>query len=221
MKKTDLAALEKCKVFAGTDEALKAELLGSQKYEIKTYKKGETVFSPENFRKCLAVILKGRAEVWKLTEKGTLFMSELTGGNIFGMSNLFYDKEDFPTTVSAKENLRILFITKEQLNSLFFRYPVIFENYLNILSNKIHFLNEKIESISSTDAASALRAYLLDRAKKSGSDTFSLPVSYQKLSSILSIGRTSVYRAFDELTKEGFLKKNGKVITITERNEKK
>ncbi len=221
MKKTDIAALQGCRLFSSSDEEILNELLGSKKYEIRTYPRGEIIFSPDCFEKSLAVILKGSAEVSKHTEKGTLYMSTLKAGNVFGMSSLFFDGEDFPTTVTAKENSRLLFITKEQLTELFSRYPQVLTSYLGILSNKIHFLNKKIESISVTDAATALKNYLLDTAKMLGKSEFMLPVSYQKLSSILSIGRTSVYRAFDELIKEGFIEKNGKAIIITERKEKK
>lgn len=222
MKKNDIDAIRKCRIFSGAEKDICNELLGSGKYEMKTYAGHETVFSPENFSNCLAVILKGSAEVSKHTEKGTLYMSTLYAGNVFGLSSVFYDGGGFPTYVTAKEPLRVLFITKEQLKELFNQHPAILENFLSILSTKIHFLNEKIESISSADSKAAVRNYLLDTAKKLGKSEFSLPVSYQKLSSMLSIGRTSVYRAFDELTEEGFLVKNGKMITIyhPERNEK-
>lgn len=222
MKKNDIEAIKRCRVFTGTENDICSELLSSGKYEIKTYLRNETVFSPERFNKCLAVILKGTAEVSKNTDKGMLYMSTLSSGNVFGMSSVFYDGGSFPTYVTAKEALRVLFITKEQLQELFVLHPVILRNFLSILSTKIHFLNEKIESISSADAKAALRNYLIDTTKKLGKNEFSLPVSYQKLASMLSIGRTSLYRAFDELTEEGFLIKNGKTITINphERNEK-
>lgn len=218
MKKNDIDALSKCSVFKGTDTELFAELLASKKYDIKSYGKHESVFSPDSFQKCLAVILKGSAEVSKSTEKGILHMSELHAGNVFGMSCIFTEDEVFPTSVTAKEQLRVLFITKEQLTELFTKYPMILENYLGILSKKIHFLNKKIESFSASDATSALRAYLLDTKEKLGTNKFIIPVSYQTLSSMLSIGRTSLYRALDELEQDGFLRKNRKEIEITERN---
>ncbi len=217
MKKNDILALEKCAVFLGTEKELIDELLGSKKYEIRAYSKGEDIFCPESFEKSLGVILKGSADVSKSTQGGTLFMSSLYQGSVFGMSCIFFDGETFPTRIKAGESTRVLFITKEQLTELFRLFPQVLENYLGILSKKIHFLNEKIESISAPDAAAALRLYLTDTARRLGTDSFSLSVSTQKLSGILGIGRTSVYRAFDKLIEEGFIEKNGKQITITER----
>ncbi len=218
MKKNDILAISSCAIFSGTDDSLTAELLGTKKYTIRTYSKGEDIYSPDCFEKSLALILKGTAEVSKHTEKGTLFMSRLTAGNVFGMSCIFSDAEDFPTRVTARETTRILFITRQQLKELFILFPQVLENYLGILSRKIHFLNEKIESISAPDAAAALKGYLTETAERLGTDSFTLPVSAQKLASILGVGRTSVYRAFDKLIQDGFIKKDGKVITIIERN---
>lgn len=223
MKKNDIAAIKGCRIFRGTEEDFFRVLLEKNRYEISSFTKHEAVYSPDSFSGCLAVILKGSAEVSKCTDKGMLYMSTLKEGNVFGMSSVFYENASFPTFVTAKTDMRVLFITKEQLKELFALYPVILENYLAILSEKIHFLNEKIESISSADAKAAVRSFLTDTAIKLGRNQFSLPVSYQKLSSMLSIGRTSLYRAFDELSEEGFLIKDGRVITILkpERNEEK
>lgn len=214
MKKKDLSSLKKCKLLEKAPEDVLTQLLTSSKYSIKTYKNGETVFSPESFEKSVAVILKGSLEVSKETEKGTLFMNTLSEGNIFGMSTVFCDAQAFPTTLRAREASRLLFIGKEQLTVLLSTYPEILTSYLGILSTKIHFLNKKIESISAPDAKEALRAYLNDLKTKNNSQVFQLPVSYQRLSQILGIGRTSVYRAFDELIKEGFIEKDGKAINI-------
>ena len=217
MKKNDLSSLKKCPLFTNCTEKQLEDILSSKKYQVKFFSKGDTIFSPEASPKVLAVILKGTAEVSKSTGKGTLYMSNLTEGKISGMSCLFNEDAAFPTTVTAKENMRVFFIDKQQLMALFSSSPLILENYLSLLSKKICFLNEKIESITATDVKEALKNYLLDTSEKLDSVTFSLPVSVQKLSNLLSVGRTSLYRAFDELTRDGFLTKNGKVITITER----
>ncbi len=221
MRKTDIEALKNCSFLSGVSIELITTLLTDNSYEIKTYLKGEAVFSPEYSVKSLAVILKGSAEVSKNTDKGTLFMSTLNVSDVFGMSVLFGVSEDFPTTVKAKEQMRVLFITKQQLKELFISYPELTENYLNILSRKIHFLNKKIERLSSSGATASLKNYLSETAEKLGTNSFTLPVSFLVLSTALGIGRTSLYRAFDELTEEGFLQKNGKIITLTERNETK
>ena len=214
MRKNDIVSLKKSPLFCDAPEALVAELLQSGEYETAVLPRGEIIFSPGADEVRLALVLKGFLEVSKDTGKGSLFMSRLEEGSISGMSCLFGDAKDFPTTVIAGSNVRILFISREQLMSLFGRYPDVLQKYLSLLSRKICFLNKKIESISAPDAPEALRGYLTELSRRLGTDTFSLPVSAQRLAQSLGIGRTSLYRAFDQLTEEGFLTKNGKNITI-------
>ena len=210
MKKNDVSALLKSPLFGDSPEELIRELLSSGNYEIISFSKGDTVFSEGETDVRLCLVLKGSLEV----SKGSLFMSTLGEGSISGMSCLFGEGGTFPTTVRAREGSRLLFISREQLMSLFGRYPDILEKYLSLLSRKICFLNGKIESISAPDSGEALRTYLLETARRLGSDSFELPLSGSRLASALGIGRTSLYRAFDRLTEEGFLTKNGKSITI-------
>lgn len=210
MKKNDVSALLKSSLFADSSEELIKELLSSGKCETAVFAKGDTVFFEGETDVRLCLVLKGSLEV----SKGSLFMSTLGAGAISGMSCLFGEGSAFPTTVKAAENSRLLFISREQLMSLFGRYPHILEKYLSLLSRKICFLNGKIESISAPDSVEALRSYLLEAAKGQGSDTFTLPLSGNRLASALGMGRTSLYRAFDKLTREGFLTRNGKSVTI-------
>lgn len=214
MRKSDIRSLSNCSLFVGLDGSLVSHLSQSGEYETAVFSKGSEIFSPENYQKSLAVILKGSAEVSKRTQKGTLYMSELKESDIFGMSCIFYGGKEFPTVVTAKEDVRVLFITQPQLMSIFALYPDVLVRYLGIMSEKIHFLNEKIESISSSDPAAAIKSYLLKCASEQGSNTFVLPISCSTLSRLLGIGRTSLYRGFDELAEEGFLKKDGKIITV-------
>ena len=210
MKKNDVNALLSSPLFGSAPEELVKELLCSGAYEIISAPKGETVFSEGERDVRLCLVLKGSLEV----SKGSLFMSSLSAGSISGMSVLFGEGNSFPTTVRAAENSRLLFITREQLMSLFGKYPDILEKYLSLLSRKICFLNGKIESISAPDATESLRSYLIETGKRLGSDSFTLPLSGSRLASALGMGRTSLYRAFERLEGEGFLTKNGKIISI-------
>ncbi len=210
MRKNDVSALLASPLFGNAPEELIKELLTSGDYGIISVPKGETVFSEGETKVQLCLVLKGSLEV----SKGSLYMNRLNAGAISGMSCLFGEGGAFPTTVKTAENSRLLFITKEQLMSLFGRYPDILEKYLSLLCRKICFLGGKIESISAPDSSEALRAYLLEVSKKTGADTFTLPLSGSRLASALGMGRTSLYRAFDKLSAEGFLTKNGKSVTI-------
>lgn len=210
MRKNDPAAVKKCVLFTSAQEQTVYSLFDKEKFTISSYKKNEDIFTREVYSKCLAVILSGAASVYK----NHTLMSILYPGAIFGMSVLFYDTGDFPTTVKAREDCRILFITKEQLVEIFRTDPITAQNYITVLSERIHYLNSKIESLTEQSPALKLLAYLEAFSQKSGQDEFTLPISLIELANSLSIGRTSLYRAFEELESNNKLVKNGKKIRL-------
>lgn len=210
MKKNDLAAVKKCILFSSAQENTINSLFNKEKFTISSYLKNEDIFTPEVYSKCLAVVLSGEASVYK----NNTLMSILSPGAIFGMSVLFYDTGDFPTTVKARENCRILFITKEQLTEIFKADPITTQNYITILSERIHYLNTKIESLTEQSPAQKLLVYLENFSQKNQQDEFILPISLIELANSLSIGRTSLYRAFEELEGNNKLVKNGKKIRL-------
>lgn len=210
MRKNDLTAIKKCVLFSTAQEQTMYSLFDKEKFTISSYKKNEDIFTPEEYSKCLAVVLSGAASVYK----NRTLMSILSPGAIFGMSVLFYDAGDFPTTVKAREDCRILFITKEQLIEIFRTDPITAENYITVLSERIHYLNTKIESLTEQSPTLKLLVYLEAFSQKSGKDEFTLPISLIELANSLSIGRTSLYRAFEELERNNKLAKNGKKIRL-------
>ena len=210
MRKSDLTAVKKCILFNSAQEKTVYSLFDKENFNISSYKKNDYIFTPEIYSKSLAVILSGAASVYK----NNTLMSILSPGAIFGMSVLFYDTEDFPTTVKAREDCRVLFITKDQLIDIFSTDPITIQNYITILSERIYYLNTKIESLTEQSPAQKLLMYLESFSGKNNKDEFTLPISLSELANSLSIGRTSLYRAFEELEGNNRLVKNGKKIRL-------
>ena len=48
-------------------------------------------------------------------------------------------------------------------------------------------------------------------------DEITLTVSLSDLSELLDVGRASLYRAFDRLTADGFLQKDGRTVRLIDR----
>ena len=55
------------------------------------------IYSPEHFRRCLGVLLHGRARV----TKGPLVVSVLEAGALFGAAALFHQRARYETTITA------------------------------------------------------------------------------------------------------------------------
>lgn len=214
MRKSDIRVLSQTELFAGLSEEEILAAIGDPSFRTATYKKNEAIFTPEKYEKALVILLKGSADVCKETGKGTLFLSILSPGDVFGMAAMFYEENGFINTVRAREDCRVLIIGKEQLTRLLYENRTCMENYITVLSGKIHYLNEKLLYLTSPSPTGRLLSWLTDESERQGSAEFRLPVSYSELALLLSLGRTSVYRSFDELEEKGKLTRNGRIIKL-------
>lgn len=214
MKSSDLQTLARCEVFAGVAGSDIRDIADRFGLKADIYAKREVIFSPEQYSNSLAVILKGRAEVYKQTEKGLLLLSILEKGAVFGMAAMFYEENGFVNTVCAREDCRVVFISRGQLEKIFEACPVCAVNYITVLSKKVHYLNEKILYLTSPAPSDRLLSWLINESERQSTDEITLPVSCSELALALSLGRTSLYRAFDELAVRGSLVRNGRKIKL-------
>lgn len=88
------------------------------------------------------------------------------------------------------------------------------EHYISFLTGRIRFLNQKIGYLTAGSAEFKLSHYLLSLGEY---QTVVLPISMSALAEMLDLGRASLYRAFDTLTEDGFISKQGKTIILNDR----
>ncbi len=185
----------------------------SEKADIVSAKKGETIMDEKGFKSCLAFILKGSALVYKIGLDGKrTVINRLSAGNVFGMATLFYEKDEFPSEIVAEKDIRMAVFSKEVVEQTFTENPQFAKAYVTLLSEKIHFLNKKLSAFSEGEISEKLLRWIKDFAD--GQTEFSLPCSLSKLAQMLGVGRASVYRAFETLSERGILERTGKNIVI-------
>lgn len=213
MIKTDYATLFGNELFSFLDPSLFERWLKEERAELHNYRKGEAVLTEENFRRCLIVILKGGASVVRLDAEGhRTILNQLRPGDVFGMATLFYEEETYPSRVIAEEPSRMILFPKELIEEAFRSSPDFAAAYVRLLSQKIHFLNEKLGTFTESEVEEKLLHHL--RTASNGQKEWTLPCSLSRLAESLGIGRASLYRAFDSLEKQGVLRREGKQIVF-------
>ena len=192
-------------LFQGVPEAL-------EKLELPDevgYKKGEVIYGRDNYERALGVLLTGKAEA-VAQEKSAL--TTFLAGATFGAAALF-GGEEYVSVIRATTDCRVQFLPEEVLRKLFADYPQTAVNYVAFLSDKVRFLNRKIATYTSGGAAGRLYYWLGANCDEAGH----LPagVTMTMLAKMLNIGRTSLYRALEELEEKGLIKKqSGEVILL-------
>lgn len=159
----------------------------------------------------LYIICSGKIRVCKNEDGKEIFLKYLLPGDSFGYTTLFL-KEYYEqvTLLFAKEKTEAIFIPEQTIESLIPSTPKLAVNIITVQSDKIRFLNKKIDSFTSPTTESRLLKYLSScHTEKNGQ--IIIPESMAELARKLDMGRASLYRAFDSLEKNREIKKvNGK-----------
>lgn len=179
--------------------------------EVKTFERGEEIYSPNSFQRKIGFIISGECVVCRNQNSGgRVTLNTIFPGGSFGISTVF-SKDDFPTVIFAKRRTSVVFLTQDELLHLMREFPAVALNIIRFQNERITFLNKKIETFSAGSAEKRLACYLLDELKSKG-DTFVF--NRKKTSELLGVGRASLYRALDTLIAKDILCCNDKKIYI-------
>lgn len=194
------------------------KLMGLERMEgvgTKCFSKKDTVFSPMHFQKELGILLSGKMRVTKGISD--LVVAELTAGDIFGAAALFTEATEYVSTITARTDAEVLFISQKTLSHLINEDEQIRENYIRYLSERIRFLSGKVEVLSASTGIRKLSTFLLTKADTNGELT--LTFSMTELAGRLDTSRASLYRDMDQLIEKGLIRREGKKIRILDRSE--
>ena len=176
------------------------------------FEKGEIIYSPSSYQRKIGFVVSGECEVSRQKhDGGRVKLNTLTRGQSFGISTIF-SKEDFPTVIYATHRAEIVFITQEELINLIDAIPVVALNIIKFQSDRIAFLNKKIETFSAGSVEDKLACFILDEYEKCGERDLAL--NRMKTADKLGVGRASLYRALDSLAEVGLIKLETKKIFI-------
>lgn len=203
-----LRHLKNTPIFKDADSGSLMQML-SEYGEAVSYSRGSVVFSAENYRPVLCLIIKGEARV---TKRNTV-ISRLCEGDIFGAAFLYNSRTPFENTVTAVAPLKVIIIKKEGANRLIESDSRTAFNYISYLSERVSFLNGKIESYTMPSAEDKLLLYLRKNCKKNSGEC-EISVSMTELSGVLQISRASLYRVLEALEREGKISRDGKKIYL-------
>ena len=179
------------------------------------FARGEQLLSPGSTKRALGFLLEGSALV---TRGGAgVAMSRLTPGAAFGMATLFASGEPFPNEIRAETACTALFLPQQWVAEMIGREARFAFNYIALLSERILFLNRRIDTFTAGDVPQRLRGMLDQfRRRQGGGAALTLPCSYTQLASLLGVGRASLYRALEQLEGEGLFTREGRVFHFAE-----
>ena len=190
--------LLRCPLFQACPEALVRDVLARSGCSVEDFSSGAEIYRPDRFRRCLGLLLSGRV----LVTKGSLTVSTLEPGDLFGAAALYNDAPDYATTLTAQGICRCLLLDQELLDRLLGEEALLRRNYLTYLTGRIRFLNARLGSLAVGDTEGRVVRYLLSSLSYGA-----VECSASGLARQLGISRASVYRAFQDLEQAGLIRR--------------
>ena len=176
--------------------------------EIVLFKKGQPIYTQESYRSSIGFLLSGAAVVQKSDK---LALRTLRQGDCFGAAALFHPSKSYVSRITAQTDTRILFLPDSLLLELFELDSRVAANYIAFLSQRIHFLNDKIDSFAAPNAQMSLQAYLRNNLQDGG---ILVDSGYSQLARQLNMGRASLYRSLDALEEQGIIRRESRKIFV-------
>ncbi len=210
MRKEEINVIKNCFLFENISDEILKEVI-EKGFQFVEFEKGEVIYDKNNFKHSIGLILKGCVEIYR----SKLLLNKLCEGGIFGVAAVFSDSQQYSSRIIATKKCKIAFISENNLKVLFSEDANFAVNYIKFLSDRIAFLNRKIDGFSAPDAEVTVARFICQNAANNSKFQHEVGVkSYSETAQRLNIGRASLYRALDALEAEGLIQKDGKTLRI-------
>ena len=197
-------------LFKGINETEICRLFSFGNANEEHYQQGDILQNNKNHCK-IGIILKGKAII-KSGDDGVI-IKKLSNNDIYGAASLF-DNPTHLTSVIAVSDCTVLTFEKAFIERCIKENNQVSLNYISFLSQRVSFLNKKINAYTAKSAENKLYTYLLQLPRCENEIKLSVDIS--TIAKMLGIGRATLYRAFEKLEKNGTIIKRDKKIILNE-----
>lgn len=205
--------LEACALFSQIDRQDIPGLLACLGASVRQFKRHQQILSEGDPAKYVCVLLKGSAAVINQDIYGNRsILSHIGAGELFGESFACAGEAILPVSVVANEDCEVMLIdcyriTTSCSNACGFHNRMI-HNLLQAVARRNLEFHQKLEIIAKRTTREKLMAYLLTRAKATGSREFTIPYDRQALADYLGVERSAMSAELSKLQRDGILQTN-------------
>lgn len=213
-----LDVLQTNNLFRNVETSVIETLLTKIRHQIWTYQKGNIIAFRGEVCDSLRIILKGSVVGEIIDSQGkSLHVETLTPPNSISPAFLFGSHNLMPVSVSAMEKTIILQIFKHDFLILLRENEMILKNYLDMISDRVYLLTQKIEMLGLQSIRGKFAQYLLKSAEQENQMEFMIKHTQSELANMFGVSRPALARVIREMHNEGVLTAKGRKITITDK----
>ncbi|MCD8072560.1 MAG: Crp/Fnr family transcriptional regulator [Alistipes sp.] len=207
--------LLKCSLMQGIDPDTAGKIYRLYGFRGVSYPAGE-IFALKGARySALMIATRGtiRAETTD-RQDNTVKIEGITAPSIITPSLLYSENATLPFNLTAKTPCTVVYIPKEELTRMLMAEKQVLENFLSVVSSASRLASDNLSYFAFKTIKGKLANYLLDIAKKSGSNIFTNPATQQQMAEMFGVARPSIARTIGEMEAEGTIYVKGKKTEI-------
>lgn len=181
------------------------------------YQKNVNILSNTNTEEFIAIIDSGSVQLINTDYDGNeTIIEDINAGEIFG--SLSYSLNNEEVSCVTKEKSQITYIQYKQITSDEIiktdSYIIFIKNLIKLLGEHVSNKNTRIELLTKKTTRDKLLEYFRLQAQTKSNKSFTIPMSFTELANYLSVDRSAMTREISYLKEEGFIKTNGRRITL-------
>ena len=205
------ATLSRVPIFSGLSDNELTFL--SQRAVLRGFQSGEIVFSEGQPCTGLYVVQSGHVRIFKTSVNGREQVLNIDGPGSSVAELPVFDGGAYPASVAAVDEATLLFVSKQDFQSLCLTHPQVALKVLRVVGARLRRLVGIIEELSFT-------AFLLRSAQHEGRQTpagteILLPANNQELASQIGTVRELVSRNLSRLQAAGLIQIDGRTVLIS------
>lgn len=159
-------------------------------------------------------VVDGNIKLSKLTENGKETIIRIVHNNEIFAEATLYGRKTYPVNAAAINKTYLLAISIKGFQELCSKNNAFVLKLFITMSHQLRYLVDMINDLSSTDTTKRLMKYLYALKEKKGSSIIKLPIPKRDLAMLLGAAPETISRVFTKLQNDGFVKIQGREITI-------
>jgi CRP-like cAMP-binding protein len=213
----DYSVLSEAPLFKGLTTKEIETLLLDVLYKVKKFQAGSLISQSGEPVNSLMVVIKGVVKGEMTDYAGRVIkIEDIPAPGALASAFIFGNRNSFPVNIVAISDCELLIIEKSDFLRVLMSNNIILVNFLDMISNRSHFLSEKIKFLNFKTIKGKLAQYILQKAGKDKS-VLILDMTQNDLAEFFGVARPSVARALGEMEEEGYIEARGKNIKILDR----
>lgn len=184
----------------------------------KSYPKNSVIINEGDRTDSMYVIMSGRVKIVLTDENQKEVIIDIQHpGDYFGELALL-DEAPRSASVKTMENSTFLIISKHQLQKCLREHPKIGIGLIRGLAQRLRATTDNVKSLALLDVYGRIARTLLQLAKEEdGRQVISDKLTHQDLAKMVGASREMVSRIMKDLADGGYIKTEGRKITIKEK----